>query len=128
MKATLLWKRIPKSHKIEKSELNSLWNLIQLLIQSKYAQLFELANLHIRNTSNQWSTDELKNLFNSLIEKTKERLFDLISIAYSSINIKEMATMFGISGDETVRICLSRGWTLDETHNFLIPKKKRIIE
>lgn len=122
MKAKFLWKRIPKSMRaVEGNELVHLWNLIQLLIQQKYSQLFELSNMHKK-----WSSDELTTLFTTLIEKTRERLFDLISVAYSSINIKEMAIMFGISDDEIVRICLNnKGWSMDETRHYLIPKKKR---
>lgn len=120
MKAKFLWKRIPKAMRVEGNELAHLWNLIQLLIQQKYSQLFELSNVHKK-----WSNDELTTLFGTLIEKTRERLFDLISVAYSSINIKEMATMFGINDDEIVQICLNKGWTMDETRHYLIPKKKR---
>lgn len=120
MKAKFLWKRIPKTVRSERSELSSLWGLIQLLIQQKYSQLFDLANIH-----KNWSSSELTTLFASLIEKTRERLFDLISVAYSSIDIREMAAMFGISDEEIVRISLSKGWTLDETRHYLLPKKKR---
>jgi hypothetical protein len=124
MKAKFLWKRIPSHLKIEQSELNRLWVLIQLFINRKYAQAFSLANQY-KSANQNWSNTELNSLVELLIEKSRERLFELVNVAYSSINVQELATNLGLSQEETTRIALSQGWALDDAKNFLMPKKKR---
>jgi hypothetical protein len=120
MKAKFLWKRIPSYLKIENSELNRLWLLAQCLIQRKYAQAFEIVNRYkIANLN--WQNQELANLVEFLIEKSKERYFQLVIVAYSSINIQELAINLGLTTDETIKVALSQGWTLDSTQSFLIP-------
>ena len=126
MKAKILWKRIPKQLKSEQqTELNKLWNLVQHQIQRHYTQTFELINRHRNaNALNMFSNQELNNLVLQFADKTRERLLNLIDAAYSSISIQELSQMLGLNSDEVVRICLLREWELDETKNFLFPKRK----
>lgn len=131
MKAKLLWKRIPLNVKQDtRSELSALWQFSKLFIQRKYAQLFELANQLKSNSNHEWSTSELKSQFERLVEKTQSDLFDLISLAYSSISVRDLSHLFAMSNnpERVVELTNAKGWTLDESRNFLIPKKKRTYQ
>jgi hypothetical protein len=103
--------------------LNKIWKIVQNLITRKYPSAFEFAVLYTQ----QLTTIELQQLLNQLIEKTKTDIFNLVSNAYSSININELANTLGLSNEETVRIALTQNWHVDETQIYLIPDKKRNI-
>jgi hypothetical protein len=123
MLAKFLWKRIPNGLKTDtNNELNSIWSIIRPLIQRQYNQAFEIANNYKRSNKT-WSSQELAQLLDKLIEISKERLFDLINVAYSSINLQEFAGLLGLSCEEAKKIALSRDWVVDETNTYLLPKK-----
>jgi hypothetical protein len=124
MLAKFLWKRIPNTLKSDtNNELNSIWLIVRPLIQRQYNQAFEVANNYKRSNKT-WSSHELAQLLDILIEISKERLFDLINVAYSSINLQEFADFFGLSCDEAKNIALSREWIMDETNIYLLPKRR----
>ncbi len=125
MKAKFLWKRTPKSFKADsQSELQRIWSLAQFLIQRKYNQAFEFVN-QLKKVNYTWSDPEIEVLFERLIEISKEKLFDLLNFAYSTINVQELATILSISNEEAIGVAIGRNWTLDESKLFLLPKKKR---
>jgi hypothetical protein len=125
MKAKFLWKRIPDILKQDpNNELNSLWSLIRFLIQRKYSEAFGLANQY-KSSNRTWSSTDLSNLLDNLMEKSKERVLDLVNLAYSSIHVQEFANLFGLSVDDAKKMALVRDWTLDESKTYLLPKKKR---
>ena len=124
MKAKFLWKRLPTHLKSENSELHRLWLIAQCLIQRKYAQAFEIVNQYKQSNQN-WQNQELRNLIDYLIQKSKERFFLLVNVAYSSISIRELALNLGLSAEETTKIALNQGWSIDNTNSFLLPKKLR---
>ena len=70
MKAKFLWKRIPANLKVEQSELNRLWVLIQFFINRKYAQAFNLANQY-KSANQSWSNAQLNSLVELLVEKSR---------------------------------------------------------
>ncbi len=82
---------------------------------------FELAN---RYSTTEWSSDELRLLVSKLIETTKENVFNLISYAYSSININELASLLCLTVDQIVQIAREREWSLDDTQQYFIPRKE----
>ncbi len=95
MKAKFLWRRIPIEMRQQSEELNRVWLIVQLLIQRKYDQAFQVYNQI--NANNQcWSSNELNELINYLIDISRQRVFDLVNLAYSSINIQELANMLGL--------------------------------
>lgn len=102
--------------------MGKIWKICQNIITRKYSIVFQLSVLY----NEQWSTNDLRALINKLIEKTREDLITLISNAYSSINIKEFSNMLNLSNEETLKLALSRNWTIDPTNTFLIPEKKRM--
>ena len=130
MKAKFMWKRVPKHFKQldQNSELNRIWNLAQFLIQRQYAQAFEIVQrFRVQNSNkiNFFSNQELNNLLSLLVDKSIERLFDLINTAYSSISIQEMATQFCLNPTDIVKMALGKGWQLDESKLFLLPKRRQ---
>lgn len=126
VRAKLLWKRIPNSVK-QGAELARLWNLAQFFIQRQYSNAFELINTH-KSASGQiqfFAQQDLNDLVTLLVEKTVQRLFDLVGVAYSSIRIRELAAMLQKSNDQVVKMALDREWLLDESNDYLFPKSKQ---
>jgi hypothetical protein len=122
-KAKFLWKRIPAHLKSDaQSELRRVWLVAQNLIQRNYAQAFDHVNA---NKNIAWQSEELTRLFDLLVETSRERLFELVRVAYTSIGCHELAQMLGLSEQETSRIALSQGWSMDPTNeSYLITPKK----
>ena len=106
--------------------MNRLWIFIQLLIQRKHSEAFE--HIKLFKEKSKWSTNELADLVDRLVELSKERFLDLVNLAYSSISVLELSNQLSISQDETIAICLSKSWSLDSTNQFIIPAKKVQIE
>ena len=119
----MLWKRIPTSVKASDAELAKVWEVVQFLIQRKFGQAFETASRF-----GSWSSQDLELCIKRLVEKSKQRMFDLIKTAYSSINVQEVANCLNLSNEETFRLGLVQGCSIDETNSFLIPKKKGIFK
>jgi hypothetical protein len=130
MKAKFLWKRIPSSLKPQEensaSELARLWSLCKLFIQRQYSQAFELINRH--NNSSELSffkNGDLNKILRLLLDKTRERLVDLVSVAYSSINTQELANLLCLDLRETRNLCLQKqNWEQDESGEYLRPGRK----
>lgn len=118
MKAKLLWKRIPLRLKDPNTELSKLWPIIQNFILCKYSTAFQQAN-QFTNFSN----DQFRELFSHFTERMREKLFSLVQIAYSSIRIKDLANFLHLDEEKIVKISLKSEWEIDETKNYLKPKK-----
>ena len=111
-----MWKRIPASLKqLTDSELQRVWSFVQCLIERKYPEAFQLM------VSQRWSNNELRETVDKLAAVTRRRLFDSVSVAYSSVRVSELAVMLGLSVDETCALAHAHAWSLDPTHKFLIP-------
>ena len=127
MKAKFLWKRIPNDLKSTAtqttSELFNIWSITKLFIERKYPAVFSVVN-ELKMSSYQWSSDEIKNLLEQLIVVSKERLIDIVNFAYISIKVQDFASLFCVSEEEATKIGFAQKWTLDESKEFLIPKKK----
>ncbi len=113
-----MWKRVPSNLKASNSELSKIWSVIQLFIQRNYSLAFERAN---QLTS--FSNDEIRNLFSYFIENMREKLFNLVQVAYSSIDVREFASLLQLDEEKIIKIALQNEWKLDENRTFLIPKK-----
>lgn len=95
MKAKFLWRRIPIEMRQQSEELNRIWLIVQLLIQRKYEQAFQVYN-QVKTNNQRWSSNDLSELMDNLIEISRQRIFDLVNSAYSSINIQDLANMLGL--------------------------------
>jgi len=95
MKAKFLWRRIPLEMRQQSEELNRVWIIVQLLIQRKYDQAFQVYN-QFKENNQVWSSNEFSKLMDYLIEISRQRVMDLVNLAYSSINIQDLANMLGV--------------------------------
>ena len=121
MKAKFLWKRV--SVQLRSSpELLNVWSLVKCLIQRDYIQVFNIGKQF--KECDQFSSENLKVLIDELLTKAQTQLLALISEAYSSISVQELANSLGLTGDEVIELGFQHGWTLDETRMFLVPNKK----
>ena len=127
MKAKFLWKRIPSHLKQQgQSELNQLWTFSEFLIKRQYSEAFGLINKHQNANKIQFlSNTDLNSLITLLVEKTKERILDLINVAYSSISLNDISSLFSITTDEVLKLALAREWTQDDSKQFLITRRKQ---
>jgi hypothetical protein len=125
MKAKLLWKRIPLILKSDpSSELSCIGAVVKLYVKREYPQAFRLINEY-QSSGRVWSTPTLNVLLAQLVAKSRERYFVLVSNAYSSIDVNELASSVGLDVAETCNLALnSLGWSLDDTGKCLLPKKK----
>ena len=121
MKAKFLWKRVP-AHLRSSPELLNIWSLVKCLIQRDYIQVFAIGKQ--LKECDQFSSPNLKLLVEDLLSNAKTQLLALISEAYSSISVQELANSLGLTGDEVITLGFQHGWALDETCMFLVPNKK----
>ncbi|XP_044020420.1 COP9 signalosome complex subunit 8 [Aphidius gifuensis] len=105
--AKYLWQRIPKSVKSSCSELSQIWIVGQRMWQRDWTAVHTALN-------NEWS-EQVANIMLALKENVRERAMSLISEAYSSVNLTVLASMTGLSLDESRQIVLDHGWTIDDT-------------
>jgi COP9 signalosome complex subunit 8 len=133
IKAKFLWKRLPAQLKqnrtAEESELVRLWNIAVLIIKRHHVQIFGLVNRYrIGNGLQFFSSQELNDLLCLLVEKTRDRLFELVTFAYTSISVDELAQLVGLSNEEVIRDSLKREWCMDDTKSYLLPRAKTTTE
>ncbi|KAF7996565.1 hypothetical protein HCN44_002211 [Aphidius gifuensis] len=89
------------------SELSQIWIVGQRMWQRDWTAVHTALN-------NEWS-EQVANIMLALKENVRERAMSLISEAYSSVNLTVLASMTGLSLDESRQIVLDHGWTIDDT-------------
>lgn len=115
--AKFLWKRIPNEIKDENSELSIIWTVGKLMWKKNYAEIYAVIN-----SCSSWP-NHLKNIMNLIYESTRERATNLISRAYSSINISDAARLLGLSQQDTISLASKLNWTYEERTGYLLINK-----
>ncbi|URD88163.1 peroxidase [Musa troglodytarum] len=118
--ARFLWKSIPQGFKESKPELVAAWRIGQCLWTRDYAGVYDA----IRGF--EWSP-EVAGLVAAFSENYTKKMFQLLSSAYSTIGVADVAHFLGMSEDEATNYALQHGWTMDSPSKMLTVKKPRII-
>ncbi|KAJ3675166.1 hypothetical protein LUZ60_004208 [Juncus effusus] len=121
--ARFLWKSIPQEMKTEKlPEAAAAWKIGQCLWTKDYAAVYVAA--HEFN----WSP-EASGIVTSFLENYTKKMFELVTTAYSTISVSELARFIGMSEDDATKYVVERGWSLDnETQMLTVVKPKRVTE
>lgn len=106
------------------SELHHIWSLSQFLLQRKYKHVFDFS-IQLKRTNHQWSEPSIEFLFKRVIELSRDRLFELLNFAYSTISVQELANLLSTSTEEAIGLALKQDWTIDASRSLLMPKKTR---
>jgi len=110
--ARFLWKRIPAQLKATNPDLPAIWKIAQSMLKNQYADVFRAMNAHAFNDAD---------LVRLLADIYRQRNFQLIAKAYTSISIASVADMLGISGGEAQQVCQSAGWSFDAASGTFTP-------
>ncbi|XP_051156281.1 COP9 signalosome complex subunit 8 [Leptopilina boulardi] len=103
--AKYLWKRIPDNVKSNSAELCHVWTVGQHMWKRDWPAVHAALNVN-------WSEDVIE-VMNALKENVRERAMVLVSEAYSSLHVDVLAGMTGLSGEQTQKAALERGWAVD---------------
>ncbi|XP_046376630.2 COP9 signalosome complex subunit 8-like [Haliotis rufescens] len=114
--AKFLWKRIPQTIKSANPELSSIWIIGQKMWQRDYPGVYE-------TVKKEWS-EPIKPVMMALFEAARKRAFELVALAYSSINADELSLFVGLPVNDAVKAAVAEGWEADAQTRFLIPKRK----
>ncbi|XP_041374934.1 COP9 signalosome complex subunit 8-like [Gigantopelta aegis] len=113
--AKLVWKRTPAQLKSSNPELALIWAIGQKMIQREYPAVYD-------TIKKEWP-DYLKPFMTAMLETTRKRAFDLIGLAYASINVDVLAPFVGLPASEAVQTAVSKGWKIDAKSQVVTPKK-----
>uniref|UniRef100_A0AAV1V477 COP9 signalosome complex subunit 8 n=1 Tax=Peronospora matthiolae TaxID=2874970 RepID=A0AAV1V477_9STRA len=113
--ARFLWKRIRIEMKEASEELRNVWAIGRALWQRDLAAAFAAMDYD-------WSP-LLQGLVEALKISTREATAELLSRAYSTIPVSDVALAMGFARHEdAVQYCLSMDWTVSEADQWVLPK------
>ncbi|POM75485.1 COP9 signalosome complex subunit [Phytophthora palmivora] len=113
--ARFLWKRIPAGTKQASEELCNVWEVGKALWQRNLAAAYAAMDYD-------WSPS-LQGLIEALKTSTREGTAELLSIAYSTISVSDVALALGFSRHEdALQYCSSLGWDVSTVNQLILPK------
>jgi len=112
--ARFLWKRIPKKVKETDAELVAIWSIAKHIWKKSYSEIYTAFNAF------NWGPVNVT-LIQALSESFRSRTFDLLSNAYSSISLADVALHLGISDQDAINLSARHGWKFDAASRMLAP-------
>ena len=150
--AKFLWKRIPEQAKNECASLSQIWNVGKAMWNSNLPEVFRLIDtyawseheadimkavkgIHISYTVLLWWVLTLtyyQTMPLSIIlisETVRERSFELIGRAYTSISVSEFSKYIGMPEEDAVSLALKEpGWTVNDREKLICPVRRQPTE
>ncbi|XP_073003576.1 COP9 signalosome complex subunit 8 [Typha latifolia] len=117
--ARFLWKSVPQAIKESRPELVAAWRIGQCLWNRDYAGVYGA----IRGFD--WSP-EVAGLVAAFSESYTKRMFQLLTSAYSTIGVVDVAHFIGMSEEDATKYALQQGWSLDSSSQMLTVIKPKI--
>ncbi|PSN42702.1 hypothetical protein C0J52_23397 [Blattella germanica] len=111
--AKYLWKRIPQNVKNSHAELVNIWKVGQKMWQRDFPGVYAALNVD-------WS-ENVGNIMNALLENVRKRAVYLVSHAYSSIGMDDLAAFVGMPCDQAVKAASDQGWVVDAPCRMVRP-------
>jgi len=96
--------------------LLNIWNVGQKLWIREFKSVYQTIS------SVQWSQN-IAQLINRLLEKTRQRAILLVSNAYSFITLTEFCSIVGLDEREALALAASKEWSYDSNLKLVTPKK-----
>jgi len=120
--AKFLWKRIPEQAKNECVSLSQIWEVGKAMWNSNLSEVFRLID------TCEWSEQEV-DIMKAVKESVRERSFELIGRAYTSISVTEFSKYIGVPEQEAVSLALKEpGWTVNEQEKLICPVRRQPTE
>ncbi|XP_033102087.1 COP9 signalosome complex subunit 8-like [Anneissia japonica] len=116
--ARYLWKRIPESVRTANPDLGQIWAVGQKLWQRDYGGVYTHLN-------HDWS-ESIKDEMTELTSVIKQRMFNLVCQAYSSIEADRFASMVGMPVEKAIQAVIAEGWEYNESLKMILPKEQTI--
>jgi len=111
--AKFLWKRIPDNVKQECPELGKIWEIGKSIWKRDYPNVFQ-------NLQTDWS-DSIKPLMLFITQQYREDTLRLLSNAYSTIKMSDLAQYLGQSPSEAGQRVQSLGWKWNKETDMVEP-------
>ncbi|XP_020111743.1 COP9 signalosome complex subunit 8 [Ananas comosus] len=118
--ARFLWKSIPQGVKESRPELVAVWKIGQCLWTRDYAGVYGALR------GFEWSP-LVVGIINAFSENYTKRMFQLLTNAYSTISVADVAHFMGMSEEDATKYVLQHGWSLDLSSQMFTVKKPKII-
>eukprot|EP00163_Fabomonas_tropica_P029645 TRINITY_DN6430_c0_g1_i1.p1 TRINITY_DN6430_c0_g1~~TRINITY_DN6430_c0_g1_i1.p1 ORF type:complete len:212 (+),score=9.88 TRINITY_DN6430_c0_g1_i1:202-837(+) len=110
--ARFLYKRLPPSVREKEVEIDALWRLGTVLWLRQDADIFTLEP-EVRQglPSSQWS-EHIAPLVTRILQAVRERSLDVISRAYTNIQLADIARRTGMTTNDAATLVQSMGWQI----------------
>ncbi|XP_049762595.1 COP9 signalosome complex subunit 8 [Schistocerca cancellata] len=111
--AKYLWKRIPQPIKGSNAELALIWKVGQKMWQRDFPGVYAALN-------SEWS-ENVSQIMRALHDNVRKRAVHLVSHAYSSISLDDLAAFVGMTAEQAAQAALEQGWQVDESARLVNP-------
>lgn len=112
--AKFLWKRIPSNVKESNPELGKIWAVGQKFWNREITGFYTLLE-------EDWP-EHVKPIMSAIGDVTRNRALQLISKAYSSVSLVNVAACVGLTPERSVEVITSLGWSVDTVTKIVTPK------
>ncbi|XP_071791744.1 COP9 signalosome complex subunit 8-like [Asterias amurensis] len=113
--AKFLWKRIPQPIKTANPELGLVWAVGQCMWQRNFPATYASLN-------KEWS-ETAKPIMEAISANIRQRMYHLISSAYTTIEAEEFATYVGLQVEPAIAAATAEGWQYNAENNMISPRK-----
>ncbi|CAL5027503.1 unnamed protein product [Urochloa decumbens] len=117
--ARFFWKSLPQEVKDARPELAAVWRIGQCLWNRDYAGVYTAAQ------GFEWGPD-LSDFITAFLESYRKRIFQLLTSAYSTIIVADVAHFMGMSEEDATNYAVQNGWSLDAATKMLTVKKQKV--
>ncbi|GJN02957.1 hypothetical protein PR202_gb15675 [Eleusine coracana subsp. coracana] len=116
--ARFLWKSLPQQVKDARPELSAVWRIGQCLWNRDYAGVYTAAQ------GFEWGP-ELADFVTAFLESYRKRIFQLLTSAYSTITVADVAHFMGMSEEDATNYAVGNDWSLDAATKMLTVRKPK---
>ncbi|TVU14509.1 hypothetical protein EJB05_37983 [Eragrostis curvula] len=116
--ARFLWKSLPQAVKDARPELAAVWKIGQCLWNRDYAGVYTAAQ------GFEWGP-ELAEFVAAFLESYRKRIFQLLTSAYSTITVADVAHFMGMSEEDATNYAVGNDWSLDAATRMLTVRKTK---
>nr|CAB3502035.1 unnamed protein product [Digitaria exilis] len=116
--ARFFWKSLPQEVKDARPELAAVWRIGQCLWNRDYAGVYTASQ------GFEWGP-ELADFITAFLESYRQRIFQLLTSAYSTICVADVAHFMGMSEEDATNYALQNSWSLDAATKMLTVKKPK---
>ncbi|KAG8081999.1 hypothetical protein GUJ93_ZPchr0014g47648 [Zizania palustris] len=117
--ARFLWKSTPQEAKDARPELAAVWKIGQCLWNRDYSGVYTAAQ------GFEWNP-EIADFVTAFLESYRKRIFQLLTSAYSTISIADVAHFMGMNEEDATNYAMHNCWSLDATTKMLTVVKPKV--